>query len=297
MRTRTFVTAIVVVLIVAGVLTACGEHATQPLEAGFGPSPVLPPPNHTLLPTVNVASATHWPPGATPTAAPGLRVVALAQGLDHPRWLAVLPNNDILVAETNAPKRPDDGTGVRGLVQRLIVSNAGAAVASANRITLLRDDGHGQMERHVFLKDLNSPFGMVLIGNDLYVADTDALLKFHYEPGQTEITTPGIKVSDLPGGPINHHWTKNVVASPDGRTLYVSVGSNSNVAENGLAAEADVPLCGRSMRQRGRTASLPAVCVIRSAWPGSRKPARSGRGERARRDRQRPGAGLHDGGA
>jgi len=239
MRARVFVFAGVVALAVAGSISACGERATQPLEAGVGPSPALPPPNATLLPTVNITRATHWAAGVTPVAAPGLRVVALAQGLDHPRWLAVLPNNDVLVAETNAPTRPDDGTGVRGLVQRMIMSSAGADGPSANRITLLRDDGHGGVERHVFLKDLNSPFGMALVGNDFYVADTEALLRFPYQPGQTEITAPGTKICDLPGGPVNHHWTKNVVASVDGQMLYVSVGSNSNVAENGLAAEAE----------------------------------------------------------
>ncbi len=237
MRAHTFVITGGVILVVASSIAACGERGTQPLEAGIGPSPALPPPHATLLPTINIARATRWAAGVTPTAAPGLRVAALAQGLDHPRWLAVLPNNDILVAETNAPKRPGDGTGVRGLIGRIIASRAGAEVPSANRITLLRDDGHGGVERHVFLKDLNSPFGMALVGNDLYVADADALLRFPYRAGQTEITAPGIKLCDLPGGPINHHWTKNVVASADGKTLYVSVGSNSNVAENGLAAE------------------------------------------------------------
>ncbi len=237
MRARVFVTAGAVILVAAGLVTACGERATQPLEAGTGPSPALPPPNATLLPTVNIAPAAHWAAGATPTPAPGLRVVALAQGLEHPRWLAVLPNNDVLVAETNAPKRPDDAAGVRGLVSGVIMARAGADVPSANRITLLRDDGHGGVERHVFLKGLNSPFGMALVGNELYVADTDALMKFPYRPGQTEITAPGTRVCDLPGGPLNHHWTKNVAASADGRMLYVSVGSNSNVAENGLAAE------------------------------------------------------------
>jgi len=237
MRRRMFVVAGAVLLGVAGSVAACGEHATQPLEAGIGQNPTLPPPNPTLLPTIDVATAKRWAAGAAPVAAHGLRVEALAQGLDHPRWLSVLPNNDVLVAETNAPVRPEDGMGVRGLVQRLLFSRAGADVPSANRITLLRDDGHGGTERHVFLKGLNSPFGMALVGHDLYVADTDALLRFPYQPGQTEITAPGVKVCDLPGGPINHHWTKNVVADADGKTLYVSVGSNSNAAENGLPAE------------------------------------------------------------
>ena len=237
MRPRLFVVTGIVALAVAGAVAACGERATLPLDAGIGPSPALPAPHPTLFPTVNVATAKGWAAGATPVPAPGLHVSALAQGLDHPRWLAVLPNNDVLVAETNAPARPDDAKGLRGLVQRVLFSKAGADAPSANRITLLRDDGHGGVERHVFLKDLNSPFGMALAGDALYVADTDALLRFPYQPGQTEITAPGTKICDLPAGPINHHWTKNVVASADGRTLYVSVGSNSNAAENGLPAE------------------------------------------------------------
>ena len=237
MRSRLFVITGIAVLAVAGAVAACGERATLPLEAGIGPSPALPAPHPTLLPTVNVATAKGWAAGAAPVPAPGLHVAALAQGLDHPRWLAVLPNNDVLVAETNAPTRPDDGKGVRGLVQRVLFSKAGADAPSANRITLLRDDGHGGVERHVFLQGLNSPFGMALAGGTLYVADTDALLRFPYQPGQTEITAPGVKLCDLPGGSINHHWTKNVVASADGRMLYVSVGSNSNAAENGLPAE------------------------------------------------------------
>ncbi len=237
MRPRVFVITGIIILAVAGTVAACGDRATLPLEAGVGPSPALPPPHPTLVPTVKIAAAKGWPADAAPVPAPGLRVSALARGLDHPRWLAVLPNNDVLVAETNAPKRPDDGKGIRGLVQRTLFSKAGASVPSANRITLLRDDGHGGVERHEFLKGLTSPFGMALAGDSLYVADTDALLRFPYRPGQTEITAPGTVVCDLPGGPINHHWTKNVVASADGRTLYVSVGSNSNVAENGLPAE------------------------------------------------------------
>ena len=237
MRKLLVLTSGLVMLAAAGGLTACGERATQPLRAGVGPAPILPPPNQTLIPTLNSAPATHWPAGASPVAASGLRVSALARNLDHPRWIAVLPNNDVLVAETNAPARPGDSTGLRGLVARLIKWTAGAGVPSANRITLLREDGHGGVERHTFLKGLNSPFGMALVGNDLIVADTDALLRFPYRPGQTEITASGTRLCDLPAGPINHHWTKNVIATADGRTLYVSVGSNSNVAENGLAAE------------------------------------------------------------
>ena len=220
-------------------LTACGERATLPVSAGIGPNPVLPPPAETLIPTVDIAPATGWPKGAAPDAAEGLSVAAFADDLDHPRWLYVLPNGDVLVAETNAPPRPEDKKGLKGWVMGLLMEEAGAAVPSADRITLLRDaDGDGVAEtRSVFLKDLHSPFGMVLVGNDLYVANTDAVMRFPYEEGQTRIEEPGEKVTDLPAGPINHHWTKNVVASKDGSLLYVAIGSNSNVAENGMTAE------------------------------------------------------------
>jgi len=220
-------------------LAACGEMATLPVEAGMGPKPTLPPPNPTLLPTVNIAPAKGWPAGATPTAAAGLAVNAYATGLDHPRWLYVLPNGDVLVAETNAPPKPEDSKGIRGWIMKRVMKRAGAGVPSANRITLLRDaDGDGIAEtRTVFLQGLNSPFGITLVGRDLYVANTDAVLRFPYSAGQTQITEPGVKVVDLPAGPINHHWTKNVIASRDGSRLYVTVGSNSNVGENGLENE------------------------------------------------------------
>jgi glucose/arabinose dehydrogenase len=232
-------TALAVLVPLLALLSACGDQATLPVSAGTGPHPELPPPHRTLLPTVNIAPAKGWPAGAAPTAAPGLAVAAFADALDHPRWLLVLPNGDVLVAETNAPERPADSSGIKGWVAKLVMGRAGAGGPSANRITLLRDaDGDGVAEtRSVFLEGLTSPFGMALIGNDLYVADTDALLRFPYHDGDTRITAPSVKVTDLPGGPINHHWTKNVVAAPDGRHLYVSVGSNSNAAENGIDAE------------------------------------------------------------
>ena len=216
-------------------LGACGEMATLPEQAGFGPLPTLPPPNHTLIPTVNIAPAKGWPAGEMPKAAAGLAVNAFATDLDHPRWLYVLPNGDVLVAETNAPPKPEDSKGLRGWIMKLVMKRAGAGVPSANRITLLRDaNGDGIAEtRTVFLQGLNSPFGMALVGNALYVADTDALLRFPYLSGETQIVGPGEKVIDLPAGPINHHWTKNVIASSDGSRLYVTVGSNSNVGENG----------------------------------------------------------------
>ncbi|MHC8355066.1 PQQ-dependent sugar dehydrogenase [Pseudomonas sp. LB3P81] len=230
---------LVLVIALAGGLAACGETSTLQVSDGTGPSPKLPEPNKTLIPTVNIAPAIGWPDGAKPTAAAGTQVAAFAEGLDHPRWLYVLPNGDVLVAETNAPPKPDDGKGVRGWVMKKAMGRAGAGVPSPNRITLLRDKDHDGIAetRTVFLENLNSPFGMTLVGNDLYVADTDRLLRFHYENGDTVIKSQPIKVVDLPGGTLNHHWTKNVIASKDGSKLYVTVGSNSNVAENGMDQE------------------------------------------------------------
>jgi glucose/arabinose dehydrogenase len=232
-------TRLALLIMFAGVLAACGESSTLQVSDGTGPSPKLPEPNKTLIPTVNIAPAIGWPAGAKPTPAAGTQVAAFAEGLDHPRWLYVLPNGDVLVAETNAPPKPDDSKGIRGWVMEKVMGRAGAGVPSPNRITLLRDADHDGIAetRTVFLENLNSPFGMTLVGNDLYVADSDKLLRFPYQPGATAIKAAGTKVVDLPGGSINHHWTKNVVASKDGRKLYVSVGSNSNVGENGLQAE------------------------------------------------------------
>lgn len=230
---------LVFVIAFAGGLAACGESSSLQVTDGTGPSPKLPEPNKTLIPTVNIAPAIGWPEGGKPTAAAGTQVAAFAEGLDHPRWLYVLPNGDVLVAETNAPPKPDDSSGIRGWVMKKVMGKAGAGVPSPNRITLLRDADHdGVAEtRTVFLQNLNSPFGMTLVGNDLYVADTDRLLRFNYEPGATEIKSQPIKVADLPGGTLNHHWTKNVIASKDGSKLYVTVGSNSNVGENALDKE------------------------------------------------------------
>lgn len=229
---------LLIVALAAG-LVACGESSTLQVSDGTGPSPKLPEPNKTLVPTVNIAEAVGWPQGAKPTAAEGLQVGAFAEGLDHPRWLYVLPNGDVLVAETNAPPKPDDAKGIRGWVMKKVMGRAGAGVPSPNRITLLRDANHDGIAetRTVFLENLNSPFGMALVGNDLYVADTDRLIRFPYKEGDTQIKAQPTKVVDLPAGTINHHWTKNVIASRDGSKLYVTTGSNSNVAENGMEAE------------------------------------------------------------
>jgi glucose/arabinose dehydrogenase len=220
-------------------LVGCGDMARLPVEAGMGPNPALPEPSKSLIPTVNVAPAESWGVGTKPTAAPGTTVTAFASQLEHPRWLYVLPNGDVLVAETNAPPKPEDGKGIKGRFMKSAMKKAGAATASPNRITLLRDvHGDGVAEtRTIFIKSLNSPFGMAVSGDNFYVADSDAVLRFPYKAGATEITEPGMKLVDLPAGPLNHHWTKNLTVSPDGARLYVTVGSNSNVAENGIDKE------------------------------------------------------------
>jgi glucose/arabinose dehydrogenase len=221
-------------------LAACnGPKDTTTVAQSYGPSPSLPPPEHSWIPTVDIASVNRWPDGAKPAAVDGMTVAAFATGLDHPRTVYTLPNGDVLVAESNAPPKPDDGKGIKGFIYKQAQNWAGAGVPSANRITLLRDaDGDGVAEfRSVFLSNLNSPFGMVLVGGDFYVANTDAIMKFPYREGDTKISAPGVKLADLPAGTLNHHWTKDLAASPDGTKLYATVGSNSNVAENGIEAE------------------------------------------------------------
>jgi glucose/arabinose dehydrogenase len=220
-------------------LAGCGETARLPPNAGEGPQPTLPEPTKTLIPTVHVAPASTWPAGKTPVAANGMRVSAFATGLSHPRWIHVLRNGDVLVAESNAPPRPEDGKGFKGWVMKKLMKSAGAGTPSANRITLLRDaDGDGVAEQRTpFADGLNSPFGMALVGEALYVANTDAIVRLPYKPDATQAAGPPQQVVDLPGGPLNHHWTKNIIASRDGKKLYATVGSNSNVAENGLDKE------------------------------------------------------------
>lgn len=219
----------------------CGSRAGLPISASTGPTPTLPEPRYSLIPTVNVAAVSGWSDGALPQAADGLSVTAFAAGLVHPRWLYVLPNGDVLVAETNAPDRPGNAKGLKGWFFKRFQKKAGGAVPSADRITLLRDtndDGVADT-RFVLLSGLRSPFGMVLVKGDLIVANTDALMRFPYRDGDTTITAPGVAITSLPAGAINHHWTKTVTASADGRTLFVAVGSNSNAAENGMAVEAE----------------------------------------------------------
>ena len=221
---------------------ALGETSVGPVASPpetVGPDPVIKPVDKHLFPTVQVAVAKGWAAGAKPTAAAGVAVTPFATGLNHPRWLCVLPNGDVLVAETNAPPKPDDASGIRGKVMKAVMGKTGADTATANRILLLRDaDGDGVAEtKTVFIDGLNSPFGMVLVGSDLYVADSDEILKFTYTPGDSSIAAPGVKVTGLPAGSINHHWTKNIIASADGSKLYATTGSNSNAGENGIPAE------------------------------------------------------------
>jgi glucose/arabinose dehydrogenase len=219
--------------------SACGAAARLPVSAGTGPTPTLPSPKTSLIPLVNVVDAKGWREGEKPVAVEGTTVTAFARGLDHPRWLHVLPNGDVLVAETNAPPRPDDNKGIKGWFFKRFQKKAGGGVPSANRITLLRDaDGDGIAEtRSILLQGLMSPFGMALVGNLLYIANSDALVRVAYVDGQTQISATPVKVADLPGGRLNHHWTKSLIASPDGSRLYVGVGSNSNVAEHGIDLE------------------------------------------------------------
>ncbi len=215
------------------------ESATIAVEQGYGPNPTLPEPNPKLIPTVNIAEASSWPDGAKPTAGSGMQVNEFAGGLDHPRTVRILPNGDVLVAETNAPPKPDDTDGIKGRIMSLVMGAAGANAPSPNRILLLRDaDGDGVAEmRTTLIEGLTSPFGMVLVKDRLYVANTDGVVAFPYKEGDTRIAAPAERIADLPAGTINHHWTKDLTASPDGTKLYATVGSNSNVGENGIAAE------------------------------------------------------------
>ncbi|WP_133478914.1 PQQ-dependent sugar dehydrogenase [Cognatilysobacter segetis] len=224
------------------IAAALGLARADAWEAGVGPSPTLPPPAHRLIPRVDIAPAVHWPAGAQPQPAAGLTVRPFATGLDHPRWLHVLPNGDVLVAESNAPPGKSGIRGLKGWAMKAVMTRAGAGVPSPDRIVLLRDaDGDGVAEtRSDFMTGLHSPFGMALVGDTLYIADTDRLLRVPYTAGAMRIDAAPEIVVDLPGatGRFNHHWTKSLLASPDGGRLYVGVGSNSNAGENGLAVEA-----------------------------------------------------------
>jgi glucose/arabinose dehydrogenase len=235
-------------------LAGCNDQGGDP-KAQIGPHPNLPEQTQYLLPPMHLARVVGWKQGETPTVAPGLKIQALATGLQHPRSLYVLPNGDVLVVESKSPDtqpitRPKDV--VMGWVESWVTS--GGNTGPSNRITLLHDaNGDGVPEaQSVFLDHLNSPFGVALVGNDLYVADTDAIVRYPYKEGDTKITASGTTLTELPGGPIDHHWTKSLVASPDGSTLYAGVGSNSNVMENGIEAERDRAAVWQVDRATGR---------------------------------------------
>ena len=220
-----------------GALAACGPAPIDPSHQ-VGPNPYLPAPHQYLLPPMKLAKVVGWQAGQTPAVAAGLRVQALASGLKNPRSLYVLPNGDILVVESSGPKAPPIRRPKEWVMNWMEAKTHSSE--EGHDILLLRTDGAGTVvQKSLFIDHLNSPFGVVLVGNDLYVADTDAVLRYPYQTGQTQITTPGVKLTDLPGGPIDHHWTKSLTASPDGTKLYAGVGSNSNITENGLIAEAD----------------------------------------------------------
>ena len=232
-----------ILMLAAGSVTlgvaGCAEPARQPVSIAMGAAPILEEPRTSLIPAVKIAQATGWQAGQLPTAAQGLTVKAFATGLDHPRWIHVLPNGDVLVAETNAPPKPDDGGGIVGYFQNEAMKKAGAVTKTANRVTLLRDqDGDGVAEtRSEFLTGLNSPLGMALAGGHLYIANTDAVVSVPYADGATKSNAAPETLTTLPAGSRNHHWTKSLIASKDGAKLYATVGSNSNIAENGLPAE------------------------------------------------------------
>jgi glucose/arabinose dehydrogenase len=219
-------------------LAACGSASDQPVEQAIGPRPPLPEPRKTLLPTVNVAEAVGWPAGQMPTPAAGLKVNEFAGGLTHPRWLYELPNGDILVAESDNPGTDKTGGTIKAAIQGMMMKKAGSSRGSANRISLLRDaDGDGVAEmKTALLTNLYSPFGMAFANGELFVANADGVVAFPFQPGQTRIDAKPRNVTALPSG-YNHHWTKSMIASPDGRFLFVGVGSNSNVGENGLKME------------------------------------------------------------
>jgi glucose/arabinose dehydrogenase len=222
-------------------VAACSSPGSNDPLVGFGPDPALPKPQHRLIPNIGAPDVVRWSAGAAPTAPSGFVVTRFAEGLQHPRWLLVLPNGDVLAAESAGPPSEvgKTNTGIRAWVQDMLMKKVGSKVPSPDRIMLLRDgDGDGVAEtKTVFAQGLKSPFGMTLSKGVLYVANHDGVVSYPYADGQTSVTGPGTPVFDLPGPPINHHWTKNVVASPDGSKLYATVGSNSNIGENGMSAE------------------------------------------------------------
>lgn len=229
--------AFAAVCAVALVLSGCDDDNFD-VSSQIGPNPVLPQPHQYLLPPMHLSSVRGWHQGEKPTVAAGLKIEALASGLEHPRSVYVLPNGDVLIVESKAPPAPPISRPKDLVMQWMEKQTTSSGNAKSNRITLVRsaNDG-GAPVRNTFLDNLHSPFGVALVGNDLYVANTDAIVHYAYTPGDTKIAAAGDVLTPLPGGPIDHHWTKSLAASKDGSLLYVGVGSNSNITENGLQAE------------------------------------------------------------
>lgn len=229
-----------IILVIAGIILF---FLTRPDVARLaqgqdtGREPVFTSPRTALIPKVDIAEAIGWTASGAPVPAKGLAVSRFSDGLDHPRSMLVLPNGDILVAEAGSPPLPNNS--IVDKITNHYIRKAGAGGPSANRITLLRDaDGDGKAEvKTAFLTGLNSPYGMALVGDRLYVANTDALMAFPYKEGETQITEKGRKITDLPHGAPNMHWVRNIIPSADGKQLYIAIGSNSNIAENGLDTE------------------------------------------------------------
>ncbi|WP_311790287.1 MULTISPECIES: sorbosone dehydrogenase family protein [Pantoea] len=223
-----------IAMALTALLAGCDSGAQLDPQKQTGPNPELPEAKNFFMPPMQVPEGVPWKQGEMPKVAQGLKIEKIAENLKHPRQVLTLPNGDVLVAEANGPAKPT--TRPKQLIMGIVQKASGKGGEGGNRITLLRNV-NGKWEQHTFIENLSSPFGMQLIGNTLYVANADSLVKFPYQEGETEIRTPPQRVTDLPGGPINHHWTKSLVASPDGSKLYVGIGSNSNITENGIGAE------------------------------------------------------------
>ena len=274
-------------------LAGCDDQGGDP-RLQIGANPKLPEPQQYLMPPMKVAKPAVWSKDETPVVSDGLQIHALATGFEHPRQLYVLPNGDVLVVEGNGPRAPIHRP--KDIVFHVVQSYAGGGAKGANRITLLRGmnaDGTAK-QRTVFLDHLNSPFGVALVGHDLYVANTDAIMRYPYTEGETSITAPGTKLTDLPGGPIDHHWTKSLLQAltvPSSMSASVRTATSPRTAS---APNTNAPRSGRSTGPPAPIASSPAVSAIRPAWLGARERQALGHRQRTRRARARSGAGLPD---
>ncbi|MDB5827490.1 MAG: L-sorbosone dehydrogenase [Variovorax sp.] len=236
MNDKKLITVLLTAVVLAVALGGCGERAAIDPQQQMGKEPVLPAAKNFLVPPMQVPNGVGWQGDAHPTVASGLKIEKIAGGLQHPRQLLTLPNGDVLVVESNGPGT-EAVTTPKQLIAGVVKNRSGKGAKGGNRITLLhKAAGSLQWEQHVFLEHLHSPFGLQLIGQTLYVADTDRIMKYAYTAGATRMEDLGTELADLPNT-VNHHWTKSLLASPDGKKLYVGVGSNSNITENGLEVE------------------------------------------------------------